>query len=71
MGLAEFIDIISSDLHAGLSQELDSLMNLMQTQINRAISSAINERALPEIQNIMGNLPWDQNGTGTGTSSNE
>ena len=26
---------------------------------------------LPEIQNIMSNLPFDQNGTGTDTSSDE
>ena len=55
---------------ARLSQEMDSLMKLMLTQINSAITSAINDRVTPEIQNIMGSLPLDQNGTGTGTSSN-
>ena len=35
-------------------------------QINRAIGSAINDRVLPEIQNMIGNLHADQNGTGTG-----
>ena len=37
-----------------LSQEKDSLLNVRQVQIHRAISSAINDRVLPEIQNIMG-----------------
>ena len=47
---------------------MDSLMSLMQTQINRVISAATNDRVLPEIQNIMGILPLDQNGIRTGTS---
>ena len=38
-------------------------------QINRAVSSAINDQVLSEIMNIMGSLPLDQNGTGTGTYS--
>ena len=46
-------------------------MNVQQAQINRAISSAKNDRVLPEIQNVMGNLPSDQNGTQTGASSDE
>ena len=58
-------------MNSRLSHELDSQMNLMQTQIKRANNSAINDRVLPEIQNIIGNLPLDQNGTGTSTSSNE
>ena len=70
-GLAESIEILSNELIARLSQEMDSLMNLMQTQNYRAISSAINDILLPEIQNIMSSLPLDQNVTGKGTSSNE
>ena len=54
--LAESIEILSSEMNTRLSQEMDSLMNLMQTQINRAISSAINDRVLHDIQSIMGNL---------------
>ena len=38
----------------------DSQMNVLQAHINSAISSAINDRVLPEVQNIMGNLPLDQ-----------
>ena len=70
-GLADSIEILSSEMNARLSQEIYSLINAMQTQIKTAISSAINDRVLPEIQNIMGSLPSHQNGTGTGASSNE
>ena len=56
-------------MNARLSQEMDSLMKLMLTKINSAITSTINDRVTPGIQNIMGSLPLDQNGTGTGTSS--
>ena len=69
-GLGESIEILSSEMNARLSQEMESLLNLMQTQINRAISSAENDSVLSEIQNMC-NLPLDQNYTGTGTYSNE
>ena len=36
-----------------LSQELDVMMSMMHSQINRAISSAISKRVIPEIRNIM------------------
>ena len=36
-------------------------MALMQAQVNWAISSGINDSVIPEIQNIMGSLPLDQN----------
>ena len=35
-----------------LSQEMDSMMSMMHSQINRAITTAIAERVIPEIQNI-------------------
>ena len=35
------------------SQEKDSMMPMMHTQINRAITSAIAERIIPEVQNIV------------------
>ena len=35
-----------------LSQEMDSMMSMMHNQINRAISTAIAEKVIPEIQNI-------------------
>ena len=45
------------------------LMNMTHTQINRAISSAISDRVYSEIQIIIWNLPLNQKGTGTGTST--
>ena len=51
---------------------MDSLSILMQTQIDRANISAINnERVLPEKQNIKSNLPLDHSGSGTRTYSDE
>ena len=47
---------------------MDSLMSMMQSQINRAIHSAISDRVIPEIQNIMGSLSSGQRDTESGTS---
>ena len=45
-------------------------MSMMHTQINRAISSAIRDMGIPEIQNFMGTLPWGQRDSESGTSTN-
>ena len=39
-----------------LSQEIDFMMSMVHSQINRAISTAISERAIPEIQNIVSSM---------------
>ena len=52
-----------------MSQEIDSIMGTIQTQIQRSISSAINDGVLPETMNIIGSLPLDRKGTGMRTSS--
>ena len=36
-----------------LSQDMDAMMSMMHSQINRAISSTISERVFPDVQNIM------------------
>ena len=46
-------------------------MDLMQTQINKAKSSAVNDRVIPEIQNIMGSVALNRNGPELGTSLSE
>ena len=46
-------------------------MDLMHTQISRAINSAISERIIPEIQNMVGNLPLNHYGVEPCTSTNE
>ena len=58
-------------MNANLSQEIVSLMSMMQTQVIRAINPANIDKVIQKIY-ITGNLPLDQNGTvartGTGTS---
>ena len=64
------MEIFSNEINMRLAQEMDSLMAMMHSQINRAISSAITERAIPEIQNVMGSRSSGQRDTETGTSVN-
>ena len=58
-------------MNARMSREMEVMMDLMQSQISRAISSAISERIIPEIQNLVENLPLGQHGVGPCTSTNE
>ena len=46
-------ETFSNEFIVRLSQEMDSMMSMVHNQINRAISTAISERVLPEIQNIV------------------
>ena len=57
-------------LIGSLLQEMDSLMYVMHSQINRAMKSAINDRVIPEIQSTVGSLSTGHQDTGSGTSSN-
>ena len=45
-------ETFSNEFNLRLSQEMDSMMSMMHSQINRAITAAIAERVIPEIQNI-------------------
>ena len=51
-GLSESNNILSDEMNASFSREMDSMMDLIQSQINRVISSAINDsysqRVTPE-----------------------
>ena len=38
------------------SQKMDSIMSMVHNQISRAISTAISERVIPEIQNIVSSM---------------
>ena len=58
-------------MNARMSREMEAMMDLMQSQITRAISSAISERIIPEIQIMAENLPLGQHGVEPGTSTNE
>ena len=52
----ETMETFTSEFNMRLSQEMDSMMSMMHSQINRAISTAIAERVIPEIQNIVGSM---------------
>ena len=58
-------------MNARMSREMEAMIDLMQSQINRAISSAISEIIIPEIQNMVKNLPLGQHGVEPCTSTNE
>ena len=45
-------ETFSNEFNLRLSQETDSMMSMMHSQINRANTTAIAERVIPEIQNI-------------------
>ena len=58
-------------MNARLSREMEAMMDLMHTQSSRAIRSAISERIIPEIQNMVEILPLGQHGPEPCTSMNE
>ena len=63
------MEISSGDMHLRLSQQLDSILNLMQTQIRRATNSpTTNDRVTPEVKNIVGKLTLRENTFETRTS---
>ena len=49
-------ETFSNEFNLSLSQEMDSMMSMMHSQINRAITTAIAERVIPEIQNIANSM---------------
>ena len=49
-------ETFSNEFNLRLSQEMDSMMAMVHSQINRAISTAISEKVLPEIQNIVDSM---------------
>ena len=52
-----------------LSQEMDSTMSLIHSQTNRAISTAITERVIPDIQNIVSSISSSGNRDNEASSS--
>ena len=49
-------ETFSNEFNLRLSQKMDSMMSMMHSQINRAITTAIAERVIPEIQNIANSM---------------
>ena len=66
----ESMELLSGELILMLSQVKDSLMDILQVQISRAISSVINGRVIPEIQNAIGTMSSGQRDTESGSSPN-
>ena len=54
-------ETFSNEFYLRLSQEMDSMMSMMHSQINRAISAAIAERVVHEIQNTVSSLSFSGN----------
>ena len=63
--------MLSGEMNARMSREMETMMDIMLSQISSAISSAISERVIPEIQNMVENLPVGQYGVEPCTSTNE
>ena len=55
------METFPSEFNLSLPQDMDSMMSLMHSQINRAISSAKTERVIPEIQNIVSSTSSSRN----------
>ena len=64
------MDTFTNESNLRLSHEMESMMSVMHSQINRAISSAIAERAIPEIQIMMSSLSSGNKDTESSSSSN-
>ena len=53
----ETMETFTSEFNMRLSQEMDSMMSMMHSQISRAINTAIAGRVLTEIQNMVSSMP--------------
>ena len=69
--LIESINILSGETNARMSRERETMIDFMQTQISRATSCAISERIIPEIQNVVENLPLNSHDVEPCTSLND
>ena len=63
--------MLSREMNARMFREIETMIDLMHTQISRAISSVMSERIIPEIQNMVESLPLNQHGVEPYTSTNE
>ena len=52
----ETMETFTYEFNMRLSQEMDSRMSMMHNQTNRAFSTAIAERVIPEIQNMVSSM---------------
>ena len=49
-------ETFTNEFNLRLSQEMDSMISIVHNRINRAISTAISERVIPEIQNNVSSM---------------
>ena len=54
--IRQSFETFTNEFNLRLSQEMDSMMSMVHNQMNRAISTAISERMIPEIQNIVSSM---------------
>ena len=52
----ETMETFTSEFNIRFSHEMDSMMSMKHSQINRAVSTAIAERVIPEIQNMVSSM---------------
>ena len=50
--LPDKMEILTGEMNFRISHEMNSIINGMNSQIERAISSAISERIIPQMQNV-------------------
>ena len=54
--LPDNMEIFTSEMNFRISQKMNCITNGMNSQIERAISSAISERIYPQMQNVVENV---------------
>ena len=54
--VSQSFEALSNEFNLRLSQEMDSMMSMMHSQMNRAVTTDIAERVIPEIQNIANSM---------------
>ena len=69
--LLESIENFSNEIIMLLSHGMDPLTSVMHSQKTRAISSAVNDRIIPEIQNNMGSQSSGHRDTESGVSGKD
>ena len=55
------LETFTNEFNLRISQEMDSMMSMVHNQINRAISTAISENVIPEVQNIVSSMSYSGN----------
>ena len=63
------METFTCEFNMRLSQEMDSMMPMMHSQINRSISTAIAKSVIPEIQNIVSSMSSSGNRDSEASSS--